>query len=34
MDLVEHYLGSWRGVTVDKMFISVALAEELFKKKA
>jgi hypothetical protein len=30
--LVEPYFDSWRGVTVDKFFTSVALAEEIFKK--
>jgi len=33
MDLVERYCGSWRGVTLDDLFTSLALAEELFKKR-
>jgi hypothetical protein len=31
LDLVEPYFGSWKGVTVDNIYSSVALAEELFK---
>ena len=32
-DLVEPCFDSWRGVTVNNFFMSIALAEELFKKR-
>jgi len=32
MDIVESSFVSWRGVTADNIFMSTALAEELFKK--
>jgi len=31
LDLVEPYFGSWKDVTVNNFYTSVALAEELFK---
>ena len=32
-DLVEPSFDSWRGVTVNNFFMSIALAEEAFKKR-
>jgi hypothetical protein len=32
-DLVELCFDSWRGVTVNNFFMSIALAEELFTKR-